>query len=170
MMPVEVTRRAVCEADWPLLFELYASTRSAELELTPWTPGQRHAFLSMQFEAQTAGYRAAHPHASHEMILAGGCPVGRLYLDGQPDVLHILDITIAPQSRNAGIGSLVLREILDEANREGKAVTIYVESFNPSARLFERLGFQQLSIDGFQMFLEYKPEAVAADRKQGTVG
>ena len=67
------------------------------------------------------------------------------------------DITIAPESRNAGIGSLVLRTILEEADLSGKPVTIYVESFNPSLRLFQRLGFQIASQDSFQLLLERPP-------------
>jgi len=86
--------------------------------------------------------------------------VGRLYLDRGEKVFHILDITIAPAARNAGIGTAVLRGILDEAARRGKPVSIYNESFNPSMRLFDRLGFRPISSDGFLVRLEFStPEA-----------
>jgi len=148
----------VAESDRAFLFELYASTRAAELALTPWTEEQKHQFVTMQFQAQTLGYRDAYPQADHEIIVAGGQPAGRLYLARETDRLHVLDITIAPEQRAAGIGSAVLGEILEEAAREGKPVTIYVESFNPSLRLFLRLGFQVITQDGFQLLLERRAD------------
>ncbi|HEX3153391.1 MAG TPA: GNAT family N-acetyltransferase, partial [Candidatus Angelobacter sp.] len=82
----------------------------------------------------------------------------RIYLDRQDDVLHILDITVLPQHRNQGTGSLLLRRILEEAGKLGKPVTIYVESFNPSLRLFERLGFQRENEKGFHLLMKWQPE------------
>jgi RimJ/RimL family protein N-acetyltransferase len=152
-----ITLRAVCESDDPFLFELYASTRASELALVPWTDTQKQAFLRMQFAAQKSSYAQQYPAAQHHIICLEETPVGRLYLDRNPDRLHILDITIAPQSRNKGIGSAVLGEILREAHDARKPTTIYVEDFNPSVRLFERLGFLRASVKDFQILLQRQP-------------
>jgi ribosomal protein S18 acetylase RimI-like enzyme len=154
MTPMTIALREALESDRPLLFQLYASTRQEELARVPWTDAQKQAFLEMQFAAQVRGYAASNPDATHEVICADGLAVGRLYLDRRPDCLHIMDITIAPESRSAGIGSEVLRRLLEEADHAGKSVSIYVESFNPSLRLFERLGFRTKSVDGFLVLLE----------------
>jgi ribosomal protein S18 acetylase RimI-like enzyme len=157
MSPFEISRRPACESDRPFLLDLYAGVREPELALTPWTPEQKHAFVEMQFIAQTVGYREAHPQAAHEIICAASRDVGRIYWSSNADCLHILDVTIAPSSRSLGIGSYVLREILEEADSEQKSVTIYVESYNPSLRLFERLGFRVIAQDGFQLLLTRAP-------------
>ena len=47
-------------------------------------------------------------------------------------------------------------ELLREAKQAKKRVTIYVESFNPSLRLFERLGFRKVEENGFQFLMEWK--------------
>jgi ribosomal protein S18 acetylase RimI-like enzyme len=154
MTPSEITRRDVRESDRAFLLDLYAAVREPELALTPWTLEQKQAFVEMQFNAQTVGYRDAYPQAAHEVICCAGREVGRIYWSNKPDCLHILDITIAPQSRNLGIGGRVLRDILDAADSVNKSVTIYVESYNPSLRLFERLGFHVITQDGFQLLLE----------------
>jgi ribosomal protein S18 acetylase RimI-like enzyme len=91
------------------------------------------------------------------MICVGERPVGRLYLARLADGWQILDITIDPPSRNTGIGSAVLRQILEEADRSEKPVRIYVESFNPSIKLFERLDFRAVSVHGFQILWERPP-------------
>uniref|UniRef100_Q02CQ6 GCN5-related N-acetyltransferase n=1 Tax=Solibacter usitatus (strain Ellin6076) TaxID=234267 RepID=Q02CQ6_SOLUE len=152
---MSITLRPVLESDRPRLFDLYSATRQAELAQVPWTPAQKRAFVEMQFAAQAEGYRTTHPNATHEMICVGESAVGRLYLDRQPGCLHILDITVAPESRNSGIGSEVLSGIIAEADRAAKRVSIYVESFNPSLRLFARLGFRTASQEGFLLLLEH---------------
>jgi ribosomal protein S18 acetylase RimI-like enzyme len=152
-----VTRRQVTIGDIPFLFELYSSTRAAELAQVPWTAEQKLAFVKMQFDAQQSGYGETHPDAIHEIICAGDAPAGRIYWSREPDRIHILDITVAPEQRGEGIGSRVLGELLAEADRDRKKVAIHVESFNPSRSLFERLGFQVASEDGFLLLLERSP-------------
>ena len=159
-MSTRITLRDACPADDPFLFELYASTREAELKQVPWTASQKLAFLEMQFKAQKTGYAEAHPDAVHQMICIDAQAVGRLYLSREPDKVQILDITIAPSARNGGIGSEVLHGILDEADRDRKPVSIYVESFNPSLRLFQRLNFGVAAQDGFQLLLQ-RPASAA---------
>ena len=158
---MKITLRDVADADDPFLFELYASTRESELAMTHWTDDQKRSFVEFQFAAQKRDYSGNNPDATHQIILDAGEPAGRVYVARRADEIHILDITIAPPRRNAGIGSEILRGILDEAGRAGKPVTIYVEDFNPSLRLFERLGFRVRSVDGFLMLLE-RPPAVPA--------
>jgi GNAT superfamily N-acetyltransferase len=63
---------------------------------------------------------------------------------------------VLPQYRNQGIGSLLLRRLIDEAGKSAKPATIYIESFNPSLRLFERLGFQKDQEKGFQFLMKWQ--------------
>lgn len=153
----KITVRPVTSADEEFLLSVYASTRAEELARVPWTKEQKDAFVRMQFVAQQQHYPEQYPQANHDVISADGVPVGRIYLDGSGEGLHILDVTLLPQYRSAGIGSKVLRQVLDEAARRSVPVTIYVESFNPSLRLFQRLGFQVAEENGFQLLLRKLP-------------
>jgi ribosomal protein S18 acetylase RimI-like enzyme len=110
----------------------------------------------MQFTAQKEHYAAVYPQARHDVICVNETPVGRIYLDRSAVGFHILDITVLPEYRNQGIGSEMLRRLLAEAGQNGKAVTIYVEIFNPSVRLFERLGFQRDEEKGFQLRMKWR--------------
>jgi GNAT superfamily N-acetyltransferase len=153
----QVTLRPVTAADDDFIFSCYASTRAQELAQAPWSPEQKEAFVRMQYTAQKQHYAAEAPHANHDIIYVESTPVGRIFLDRRDNALHILDITVLPQHRNQGTGALLLRRLLDEAGRAGKPVTIYVESFNPSLRFFERLGFLKDHEKGFHLLMKWQP-------------
>src|SRR5215471_14895823 len=50
-------------------------------------------------------------------------------------------------------------QLLQEAAESSKPINIYVENFNPSLRLFKRLGFQVGEENGFQLLLKWSPKA-----------
>jgi ribosomal protein S18 acetylase RimI-like enzyme len=153
----QITLRPATEADDDFIFNCYASTRAQELAQVPWTAEQKESFIRMQYTAQKNHYAAEAPRATHDVIYVDATPVGRIYLDRRDDALHILDITVLPQHRNQGTGRLLLRRLLEEAGKLGKPVTIYVESFNPSLRLFERLGFKREHENGFHLLMKWQP-------------
>ncbi|HMC31106.1 MAG TPA: GNAT family N-acetyltransferase [Candidatus Angelobacter sp.] len=150
----KITLRPVQESDNEFLLKVYGSTREQEMAQVPWTAEQKQQFIHMQWEAQKNHYAAQHPNATHEIISVETTDVGRLYLDRSGDNFHILDITLLPEHRNDGAGSFLLRQIMAEAKEAGKPVTIYVETFNPSLRLFQRLGFTPIQQEGFHLLLQ----------------
>ena len=154
-----ITLRAVGPDDYAFLLEVYASTRADEMALVPWNDDQRQAFVKMQFAGQQEHYQKTYPSANHQIILSSGRPVGRLYVARLEQEIRIVDITLLPPERNAGIGSFLLRVLVDEAGRVGKVVRIYVEDLNPSLRLFERLNFKALEQHGIHLLLEWSPNA-----------
>jgi RimJ/RimL family protein N-acetyltransferase len=154
-----ITLRDVGPDDYAFLLEVYASTRAEEMALVPWNADQRQAFVKMQFAGQQEHYQKTFPTASHQIILSNGRPVGRLYVARLEQEIRIVDITLLPPERNAGIGTSLLSGLLDEAGRVGKVVRIYVENFNPSLRLFERLNFKPIEEQGIHLLLESSPNA-----------
>jgi len=154
----QITLRPATAADDDFILACYACTRAQEMAQVPWNAEQKEVFVRMQYTAQKQHYAAEAPRATHDIIYVDELPVGRIYLDRRDDALHILDITVLPQYRNRGTGSVLLNRLLDEAVRVGKPVTIYVESFNPSLRLFERLGFRKDHEKGFHLLMKRQPE------------
>ena len=154
--------RDVTAEDEPFLREVYACTRAFELSLVPWSDEQREAFLKFQFDAQDAYYHEQHPNAAYQVILKDNNPVGRLYVARSTE-LRILDITVLPQYRNAGIGTVLLEDLLAEAADAGKSVSIWVEHFNPSQTLFGRLGFSKVAEDGLNHLLEWRLRTSASE-------
>ena len=154
--PKPVTLRPVSPDDEAFLLEVYASTRQDELAVTPWDESQRRAFLRLQFAAQQQHYQSHFPEADYQLILVDDRPVGRLYVARRRDEIRILDIALLPEHRNLGIGAYLIKEILSEGSKAGKPVRIYVESFSPSLRLFERLGFARVQDIGTHLLMEWR--------------
>jgi ribosomal protein S18 acetylase RimI-like enzyme len=154
--PEQIKLRPVTPEDDAFLFSVYASTRAEEMKQVPWSAEQKEMFLRMQYTAQKQHYAAAFPQASHDVIYSGETAVGRLYVNRDAERLNILDITVLPQYRGRGTGEALLRRLMEEAGASGKAIMIYVESFNPSLRLFERLGFQKEREEGFQFLMKWQ--------------
>jgi GNAT superfamily N-acetyltransferase len=150
----KVTLRPVHDSDDEFLLKVYGSTREQEMAQVPWTAEQKQQFVRMQYEAQKSHYAAQHPSATHEIICVEGHAAGRLYLDRTGEKFHILDITLLPDHRSRGAGSFLLRQIMAEAKGAGKPVSIFVETFNPSLQLFQRLGFMPIKQEGFHLLLE----------------
>lgn len=153
----KIDLRPVTAEDRDFLLRIYATTRAQELAQVPWTDEQKNAFLQMQFEAQDIDYHKRYPQGDFKVITLGGEAIGRIYLHRGDDRIHILDVTLLPEHRNSGIGSSLLRDVVNEAAHSQRNVCIYVETFNPSLRLFQRLGFVVAREEGFNLLLEWRP-------------
>ena len=136
-----VTLRPVTEADREFLIGVYASTRDEELSQVAWAPGQREVFVRMQFAAQDASYRQQNPAGAFDVIEVDGRPAGRLYVDRRPGELRIVDVSLLPEFRGAGVGAHLISHLTQEAAGSGCLVSIHVEIHNRAAELYSRLGF-----------------------------
>ena len=136
---------------------MYASTRWEELEPVPWDEATKRAFLRRQFEAQDAHYRGNYRDTSYDVIEVGGEPAGRLYVARWPDELRIVDIALLPPFRGRGVGTDLLRRLIDEADTAGKPLSIHVETNNPARSLYDRLGFEVVEDRGVYVFLRRPP-------------
>jgi ribosomal protein S18 acetylase RimI-like enzyme len=153
-----VTLRDAEPRDRDLLLRLYDSTRQLELASVPWTPEQKSAFVEQQFGAQDLHYHKEFPGAQFSVIEHQGCDAGRVYITRE-HCIHMLDLTVLPEFRGRGIGGAVVRRLQQEARRQGSALTVYVEVFNPALQWFEKRGFraQQQNEPGIHVLMKWTP-------------
>jgi ribosomal protein S18 acetylase RimI-like enzyme len=152
-----VTFRPIRDADLPFLSRVYASTRLEELAPVPWSDAEKAAFLDSQFRAQHAHYQQHYKTAERLIVLHGGEPIGRLYLDRWMREHRVVDIALLPAHRGQGLGTAIMRDLLDEAAAAGKALSIHVEKFNPAQRLYERLGLVRVGETGAYDLMRWEP-------------
>jgi ribosomal protein S18 acetylase RimI-like enzyme len=158
-----IALRPVREDDEDFLLKVYASTRREEFALLPWTEAQLLAFLKMQFVAQRRGYEAQYPLAEHQIILCNDAMAGRIMTGRTDKGICLVDISLLPEYRNAGVGTILIGNLLAEASREGLAVHLEVLQTSPARRLYERLGFSKTGEHDFYFQMQWASEKLRAD-------
>jgi GNAT superfamily N-acetyltransferase len=154
-----LTLRLVTKEDDPFLLAVYESTRDAELSQAQWPEAQREGFVRWQFDMQRREYDTRFPDACYELILINDEPAGRIWVGEDPRQIRLLDIALLPQFQKRGIGTVLLRELMKEAERAGKVLRHMVFVLNNDAhRFYERLGFVIIEDLGAYKHMEWKPE------------
>ena len=128
------------------------------MALLPWSDEQKQAFVLAQFNAQQQHYHQTYPDATHDIILSANRAAGHLYVARLKKEIRIVDMALHPRDRNRGIGSALLKGLISEASQARKLLSVYVESFNPALRLFERLGFSRSEEQGIHLLMQWRPE------------
>jgi len=149
--------RPETQADVPFLRRLYASTRWDELAIVDWSDEQKIAFLSDQSRLQLYHYYKYYPTTDFAVLEQHGTPMGRIYLERLDKTVTMLDIALLPEWRNRGVGTALIKATLVEAGEAGQVVSIMVEKFNPAQRLYRRLGFREITDEGVQWVMEWRP-------------
>jgi GNAT superfamily N-acetyltransferase len=141
-LPAGVALRPIVDADLPFLGELYASTRWDELAPVPWSDDAKRAFLLQQHSLQHRHYQTHYAGAEFLLLEAGGCPIGRIYVHRSSCELCLVDISLLPPHRGRGLGTVLIGELVAEADVAGLPVTLHVERDNPAQRLYARYRFR----------------------------
>ena len=137
-----VRLRTVSEdRDMPLLFQVYACTRVDILTYDSWSQEEKHRFLEQQFLIQHKAYMTGYENPEFYILSRNDTDIGRLYLEQRTSEIRIIDIALLPEFRNSGVGTALLQDILNCADKQGKRVSIHVEKNNPALSLYNRLGF-----------------------------
>ena len=140
----DISCRRIGAGDRRFLEGLFTSARERMFAGSDIPAAMKERILQQQFAAQHESYHAQHPHADYELILIGGAPAGRIYVDRGEEGIDLMEITLLPEHRNRGIGTLMVRKLQEEAVAAGKPIRLFVEHWNPEARrLYERLGFRE---------------------------
>jgi ribosomal protein S18 acetylase RimI-like enzyme len=156
--------RRIGEADMKFLSRVYTSTRVEELAGATMSDEAQAAFLDMQFRAQHAHYQKYYPQADWLVIERDGEDIGRLYIERWPTQHRIIDISLLPEYRGKGAGEALLRDLMDEAAGEARAVSIHVEKTNPAMTLYRRLGFVLEEDKGVYDLMRWTPPHPGAAR------
>ena len=88
--------------------------------------------------------------------------IGQIQIAVLDDELRLVDLSLLPEYRNRGIGSALLRDLLDEAAGANKRVILHVSQGNPAARLYERHGFSYVGEQGIYWRMEWRPACAAS--------
>lgn len=92
-----------------------------------------------------------------EIILYDSEPIGTIYVFENEDYIEIERFIILTEYQNKGIGSFILKGIMDEADRSGRVIKLKYLRINPVATLYSRMGFEVVGNDDLFVSVERKP-------------
>jgi GNAT superfamily N-acetyltransferase len=144
---MNITLRPAVDAD----FEACRRTYFAE---TDWINER----LQLKRDDQESMFRKLWDPAQVCIIQADGVDVGWLQAVASKREHLLGQIFVDAPFQNRGIGTEVLRRVIDEASRRKLPVRLAVVKFNPSRRLYERLGFRVTHEDDRKVYMTRKPD------------
>ena len=152
--------RPASAEDYEDLVRIYAGTRAEELaQVVWWNDEQKLAFCRSQYDAQKKEYEERFPDAEYDVILLDGRTVGRLWVGRGEEEIRLLDIALIPEVQNQGIGTALLKRLMDESRQTGKRLRHMVFVLNKDAlRFYERLGFEVFEDLGGYKHMEWKSD------------
>jgi ribosomal protein S18 acetylase RimI-like enzyme len=120
-------------ADRDFLYALNEATMREYVELVwGWDDQAQASFFDNRFQPDR-----------WQVIQVGGQDIGVFIVEEGDDEIFLAEIQILPDWQGRGIGSAIVRSLMDSAATAGKPVTLRVLHVNERARaLYERLGFR----------------------------
>lgn len=97
------------------------------------------------------------------VIEVGGAFAGCVALRPAEDAHWLEHFYLAPHLQGSGIGTAVLRGLLEQCDRDGTLVRLDVLQGSPARRLYERLGFVLETEDPVDVFMVREPVVAVPD-------
>jgi len=118
--------------DRDFLFKVNRITMRAYVDATwGWDDDEQVAFFDDHFDPERC-----------EIVQAENEDIGVLTVEERADEIYLAEIQLLPQWQARGIGSSIIRSLLERGATAGKPVTLRVLHSNPrAATLYESLGF-----------------------------
>jgi ribosomal protein S18 acetylase RimI-like enzyme len=113
--------------------------------------------LNLNMDAQVAGFRQRWDVTQVRIITLDGTDIGWLQSFAKDDALFLAQLFVDSTLRRQGIGTEVVRGLIDESATAGRAVTLGVVKTNPALRLYERLGFRTTHEDQRKFYMRRDP-------------
>jgi ribosomal protein S18 acetylase RimI-like enzyme len=60
------------------------------------------------------------------------------------DVIQLFNLMVAPEFQNRGLGTVILRQLLTDAQARNLPVRLQVMKVNPARQLYARVGFREI--------------------------
>ena len=100
-----------------------------------------------------------------DIITYDGKPVGTIATIESEDCIEVGQFFILPEYQNKGIGTYLLKSILEKADRLGKNVTLRFLKNNPAKSLYVRNGFRIVDTSEILYYMERKVSGKKTQRE-----
>jgi ribosomal protein S18 acetylase RimI-like enzyme len=109
--------------------------------------------LKLDVAAHAAGFRQRWDVTQVRIVTLDGTDIGWLQSFVKDDALFLGQLFVDKSLRGQGIGTELVKGLIEEAASAGRAVTLGVVKTNPALRLYERLGFRTTHDDARKFYM-----------------
>jgi len=106
-------------------------------------------------EAQDEFFKNSWDPPAYEIILCDGIPCGYTRVEVRGSDLHVRELVILPQFQGQGIGSQILRGVIESAKVRHVPICLETQHTNRAAELYHRLGFREFGRTETHILLEW---------------
>ena len=135
---------------------LFISHKARELNAETWPAELRHSICAQQFALFMHQLKTHQSNIREYVILYRNEFIGRLILEEQEDLLHIIYFAILPKNQNKGIGALLLRSFISDAKTRNSSISLEVSANNSAISLYKKLGFSTIEKNEISQLMIYK--------------
>jgi GNAT superfamily N-acetyltransferase len=114
--------------------------------------------LNLDLAKQAANLRQHWELQQVRIITGDGDDVGWVQSMIEGDALFLGQLFVAPAHQGHGVGTIIVRRLIEEAACERRAVTLGVVKTNPALRLYQRLGFRTTHEDERKFYMRRDPD------------
>ncbi len=143
-----VNLRPAVQGDIELLYALYCTVFRSHIEqLWGWDE-----------QWQRGNFRCEFKSSSTLVSRLGGQDIGYLQVLIAPHRMYLKNIALWPEVQGKGIGSILVKDLQDEALRKAVPLELSVFRTNPRAQQFyQRLGFRQVGQNKTHLEMVWHP-------------
>ena len=98
--------------------------------------------LHLDRAAQEVSFKGQWDPGQVRMVALDGLDIGWLQTGTQDGDFFIAQLFVDRPFQRRGIGTDLMKRLIEEAERAGQSVRVEVVKINPARRLYERLGFR----------------------------
>lgn len=147
-MEAQITRRIATEADT----EFARKTHHAAY----------HDVIVRQFgnfdeKMQDDFFAKSWKPETHEILLSDGAEAGYCFIEHFPDHIFAHELVLSLEFQGKGIGSNLLKEVIEEAKAKNIPVKLQVLKENQAQHLYRKLGFKDTGITDTHIEMEFNP-------------
>jgi ribosomal protein S18 acetylase RimI-like enzyme len=149
MTAIAWTLRAATAGDRDFIVEVNRAAMGPYLEATfGWDEAALRAYFHERFDA-----------SGGQVIQVDGVDVGELLVEERPDELFLVRLALLPDWQGRGIGSALVRMLVDRARELESALVLQVFKTNiRAAHLYESLGFVRTDESETDAFMRLEPK------------
>ena len=152
---MDLDLRQATESDYDFLWWLHGATMRTYVEaIWGWDEAVQRAIFQERFDP-----------ARLQIVERAGEVIGYISVERREDSIFLSAIEVAPDFQGRGIGTRLIRDLQDDAKRQGIPVSLRVLQGNPARRLYERLGFAATGETETHIKMSWQPQSVERSGK-----